>query len=69
MLPWIILEPLLLLPFDGLALVLEPVALESVAVADPVAAVVAELFGSALVLAVTSAGCVPLGLTSNELEV
>lgn len=57
-----------LLPDD-----LEPVpvleALESVALADPVAAVVDELLGSALVLAVTSAGCVPLGLISNELDV
>lgn len=42
--------------------------LASVAVAEPVAAMVAELLGSAFVLAVTSAGCVPFGFTSNELE-
>lgn len=43
-------------------------ALERVAVAEPVAACVAELLGSALVLAVTWAGVVPLGRISNELE-
>lgn len=64
--PMLVVAPLLAPPLGREVPVL--VVLASVAVAEPVAAMVAELLGSAFVLAVTSAGCVPFGFTSNELE-